>query len=104
MTALFKFLVTVPFVAALLWIVFANRDSISFTWNPLQETSQVPVAVIILVTAVAGFIWGALIVWLNGAPARRAYRHKKKEVTRLEKELNEVRISTPPSETVPLLK
>jgi uncharacterized integral membrane protein len=87
--AILKFLITIFFVAVLLWLAFANRESVSVTWSPLHDPASIPVAAIILVAIVAGFIWGSLIVWLNSAPLRRDRRMKAKDINRLEKELNQ---------------
>ena len=88
MNSLCKFIVTVAFAASLLWLSFANRDSIELNWSPLHEPADIPVAALVLIAAVAGFVWGALIVWLNTAPLRRERRRQAKDVSRLEKELS----------------
>ena len=88
MNTLFKFIITIFFVAVLLWLTFANRDAISLVWSPVHDAASVPVAVLILAATVFGFIWGALIVWLNTAALRRDRKRKAKDVARLEKELN----------------
>ena len=92
---IFKFLVTLFFVTILLWLAFANRESVPVTWSPLHDPASVPVAVIILIAIVAGFIWGSLIVWLNSAPVRRDRRAKSRDITRLEKELNQATQQAP---------
>ena len=74
MTALLKILITIFFVAILLWLTFANREAVMLTWSPLHEPSAVPVAVLVLGATIGGFIWGGLIVWLNSAPLRRDRR------------------------------
>lgn len=88
MNTLGKFIITIFFVAILLWLTFANRDAISLVWSPVHDAASVPVAVLILAATVFGFIWGALIVWLNSAPLRRDRKRKARDVARLEKELN----------------
>lgn len=92
MGALLKIIITLPFVAALLWISFANRDLVDFMWSPLHEAVSVPVAVLVLAAAVFGFVWGGLIVWLNEAGPRRDRRLQRKDIKRLEKELNAARL------------
>lgn len=87
MNTLFKFIITIVFVAVLLWLTFANRDAIALVWSPVHDAASVPVAVLILAATVFGFIWGTLIVWLNTAPLRRDRKRKAKDVARLEKEL-----------------
>ncbi len=92
MGALLKILITLPFVAALLWVSFANRDSVDFTWSPLHEAFSIPVAILVLIATITGFIWGGLIVWLNEANNRRDRRLQRKDISRLEKELNQARL------------
>lgn len=109
MTALFKILITIFFVAILLWLSFANRDAIMLEWSPFHDAASVPVAVLVLAATVCGFIWGGLIVWLNTAPLRRDRRRKAKDLDRLEKELKAatsapIQTATPsPSHIDPLL-
>jgi uncharacterized integral membrane protein len=92
MGALLKIIITLPFAAALLWVSFANRDSLEFTWSPLHDPLSVPVAVLVLGATIMGFIWGGLIVWLNEANNRRDRRLQRKDISRLEKELNQARL------------
>ena len=92
MGALLKIIITLPFVAALLWVSFANRDFVDFTWSPLHDASSLPIAVLVLGATITGFIWGGLIVWLNEAGHRRDRRVQRKDITRLEKELNAARL------------
>lgn len=104
MGALLKLLVTIPFVAILLWLSFANRDAVSLVWSPLHEKTDIALAVVILIAVIAGFVWGALITWINYGTLRRAARINNRELTKLEKELNSVKAqntavttSVPPS-------
>ncbi len=92
MGALLKIIITLPFAAALLWVSFANRESVEFTWSPVHEAALVPVAVLVLAATITGFIWGGLIVWLNEAHNRRDRRLQRKDISRLEKELNQARL------------
>lgn len=106
MTALLKILITIFFVAILLWLTFANREAVTLTWSPLHEPSAVPVSVLVLGATIGGFIWGGLIVWLNSAPLRRDRRRKAKDLDRLERELKAATAVTPqphPSSSDPLL-
>ncbi|MBL8637186.1 MAG: LapA family protein [Alphaproteobacteria bacterium] len=82
-----KLLITVPFILILLWICFANRGEVSLVWNPLQAAENFPLAVILTGAVFFGFLWGSLIMWINGLPARLESRARKREITRLQKEL-----------------
>lgn len=91
MGTLTKILITVFFVAILFWVGFSNRGAVDFVWSPLSEPLTLPVAAVVLVATIAGFFWGGLIVWINEGPARRERRLQKKDIARLEKELNQAR-------------
>lgn len=104
MGALLKLLVTLPFVAILLWLSFANRDAVSVVWSPLHEQTDIALAVVILLAVIAGFIWGALITWINYGSLRRAARINNRALTKLEKELVSVKaqntaVSVPTTQT-----
>lgn len=86
MSALSKALVTILFVIIIFWISIFNRDAVDFTAYPFIETSQIPLALIILTSVMIGFIWGAVIVWLNGGVTRAEARRLKRELKSLEKE------------------
>ena len=78
----------------LLWLSFANREAVSVLWSPLHEKTDIALAVVILVAVISGFIWGALITWINYGPLRRAARVNNRTLTKLEKELVTVKAQT----------
>jgi uncharacterized integral membrane protein len=87
MSALVKFLVTFFFVAIILWLSVFNRAAIEFSVYPLLLNSlSIPLAIIMLGCVLIGFIWGALIVWLNGGKTRSEARRLRREVKNLEQE------------------
>lgn len=89
MSALGKLLVTILFIALLFWVAVGNRAPVDFSLPPFVESSQIPVALLMLGAMVAGFIWGAAIVWLNGASVRSENRRQRKEIKTLEQEINQ---------------
>jgi uncharacterized integral membrane protein len=87
MSALVKFLVTFLFVASILWLSVFNRAAVEFSVYPLLlDSVSIPLAIIMLGCVLVGFIWGALIVWLNGGKARCEARRLRREVKNLEQE------------------
>lgn len=86
MSALSKALVTILFVIIIFWIAVFNRESVDFSAYPFIETTPVPLAIIISCSVFLGFVWGAVIVWLNGGVTRSEARRLKREVKSLEKE------------------
>lgn len=86
MVSLLKFLTTIFFVALLFWLVLLNREPVIMTFIPLQEGIPLPLAVIIGVSMMLGFIWGGLIVWYNNLSVRADYRRQIKDLKNLEVE------------------
>lgn len=86
MSALSKALVTILFVIIIFWLSVFNREAVGFSAYPFLEASQIPLALIILCAVMVGFIWGAVIVWLNGGVTRAEARRLKRELKSLEKE------------------
>ncbi len=87
MSALVKFLVTIFFVFIILWLAIFNRSAVEFSVYPfVLDALSVPLAIIILVCVLIGFIWGALIVWLNSGKTRSEARRLRREVKLLEQE------------------
>lgn len=86
MSALSKALVTILFVIIIFWMSVFNRESVNFSAYPFIENAPVPLAIIICAAAILGFLWGAVIVWLNGGVTRAEARRLKREVKSLEKE------------------
>jgi uncharacterized integral membrane protein len=88
MATLGKILVTIFFVGVLVWVSFVNRAAAGFSLPPYLETIQLSVALIILGGIIFGFIWGAAIMWFNGAVTRDEVRRQRAEIKRLEQELS----------------
>ena len=86
MSALGKALVTILFVIIIFWVSVFNRDAVNFSVYPLTDSTSIPLALIILGAVMLGFIWGAIIVWLNGGVTRAEARRLRREVKSLEKE------------------
>jgi uncharacterized integral membrane protein len=86
MSALSKALVTILFVIIIFWVSVFNRDAVNFSVYPLIDSASIPLALIILGSVMLGFIWGAVIVWLNGGVTRSEARRLRREVKSLEKE------------------
>ena len=89
MSALSKALVTILFVIIIFWLSVFNRDAVDFSVYPFVEAAPIPLALIILSSVMLGFIWGAVIVWLNGGVTRSEARRLKRELKFIEKENNQ---------------
>ncbi|MCD8562830.1 MAG: LapA family protein [Alphaproteobacteria bacterium] len=79
-------------VAALLLVSFAvlNREPVALIWAPFTEALPVPLYAAILGSALFGFFWGALAVFFSHSKIRHERRAQKKEIRRLQKEVQEL--------------
>ncbi len=84
MATLGKFLVTLLFVGSIVWVSVGNRVGVDFSLYPVVEGISVPLPMLLLGAMITGFIWGATIVWLNGAGTRKELRRLRKQVATLE--------------------
>lgn len=73
-----KIVCTILFVSMLFWVVLANRGGVSFSLAPLFTEFSLPLALVIFASVLFGFVWGMVIIWLNGADLRRSYRLQKR--------------------------
>lgn len=79
-------------IAALLLIGFTvlNRDPVALVWAPFVAPLTLPLSLALLGAALFGFFWGALAVFFSHSKTRRAAREQKKEIRRLQKEVQEL--------------
>ncbi len=80
MASLFKTFITCLFVVAMLWVLLTNAQEVHFTLPPFFEQNGLSLALIIFGSVITGFMWGALIVWLNGSEMRQQYRKAKQKL------------------------
>ncbi len=88
MSIIAKIFITIIFVAPLLWMTFSNPVAVEFSAPPVVDTIELPLPIIMLACVVVGFLWGASIVWLNGASARGEVRRQRREIKALEQEVS----------------
>jgi uncharacterized integral membrane protein len=60
-----KLAVTLVMAGLLLWVCLFNHQSVDITLPPFEKTLSLSVPVIIFLSLITGFIWGALMIWLN---------------------------------------
>jgi uncharacterized integral membrane protein len=88
------------FILILILAIFAlsNRQAVTIGFWPTDYTTQVPLAVAILIGMGVAFVLGAAIVWLDHLGLGRRARRAEKSVRRLEAQLAEaeMRLKTPP--------
>lgn len=88
MSTLAKLLVTALFVLVLIGLAMANPSEVPISIPLLYSALPVPLAIIILNSVIVGFIWGAIIAWLNEAGTRSEVRRQKREIKALEQEIS----------------
>ncbi|MCB9983745.1 MAG: LapA family protein [Rhodospirillales bacterium] len=77
------------FIIAITLVAFAvsNRQTIPLNYSPVHEPLELPLYFLTLVFMAAGFLLGAVAMWLNTAPTRRRGRQQRKTIKALEKEI-----------------
>lgn len=90
MIAIVRWFLTVICLSTLLTWCFLNRGVVVFDWSPAHDPVRVPLFVVILVVAVIGFLWGAMITWLNAADERAERRILRREHKDLTQRLQDV--------------
>ncbi|MCB1720971.1 MAG: LapA family protein [Alphaproteobacteria bacterium] len=103
--AIFGFIIAIALVA----FAVSNRQNIALNYSPVHDPLEIPLYLLTLLFMALGFIFGALIMWLNTAPTRRRSRQQRKTIKALEKELANAQnkktspANVPPSELFPTL-
>lgn len=80
------------FIIAIAAVVFAvmNRQSAEIIWSPIHSSIHVPVYLIALAAMACGFVLGGVVVWFNGGKVRSQKRKQKRQIKKLETELEQV--------------
>ncbi len=83
-------------IAIILTLVLAgfaalNTEKIEVVISPVSDAILIPLYAIALGAVAFGFVSGALMVWINGAPVRKDRRKKKKAIRILEKEVDKLK-------------
>jgi uncharacterized integral membrane protein len=92
MKTLFRLLVLVPAALILLAFALANRQIVSVSFDPLQETAarfkiDLPLFLVVFAMVMFGILVGGIAMWFSQGKHRRAERRCRKEVERLRNEL-----------------
>lgn len=87
MTTLLKWLLTFPIAILVVFLSVMNMTAVPLSWSPFHADIELPAFAVILGALGAGFLWGGFIVWLNAGPLRKTVRAQKKQIKKLEKEI-----------------
>jgi len=79
----------VTLVVAVLLMLFAvsNREIVSLAFWPLPAEVDLPVYLLVLAALFAGFVVGAIAVWIGGHRHRRELWRRRRRIAALEREL-----------------
>lgn len=88
MSSLLRWALTVPFIVIIIGFSALHAENITINFEPLYKNIDVPLFVPVIIFMFIGFLWGALINWVNAAPLRNKTRQQNKEIKALKKELN----------------
>ena len=75
---------------AIVVFVLANRTEMDVSLFPYPRIVTAPVFLVVLVSFVAGALFGGLFVWMRGHPSRRLSGERKRRVKHLETNLASV--------------
>ena len=91
-------------VAALVLASFAvsNRQMAALELWPLPFVAELPLYLLVLVAALAGFAVGGLAAWAGGHRARTEARLAARRIAPLERELSETRASPSRGDVPPI--
>ena len=84
MATALKYITTFAFIVFIFWVCFFNVEVVNVTLYPFLDRWPFPLALVFMVGIFTGFLWGALIVWLNGGNVRRGSRELRSKLRRLE--------------------
>lgn len=73
--------------SALVLFALSNRDSVSLGLWPLPFLIQLPLYLLVLATALTGFVVGEVAAWVSDRRRRREIRERGRRIAALEREL-----------------
>ncbi len=92
-----RWILTIPLAVAMVVFSVSNREAILVDPWPLGEPLSVPLYVLVLGAAAAGFLAGSTLQWLSHAPGRLQARRKSGQISKLEVELGKLKQAPPPA-------
>ena len=84
---MFRLIPALILILILAIFALSNRQNVTIGYWPTDYTTQVPLAVAILVGMAVAFVLGAAIVWLNKLGLGRRARRAESQVRRLQAQL-----------------
>jgi uncharacterized membrane protein YciS (DUF1049 family) len=87
----FKYLLKIPLVIFIIAFVVLNQQETTFYYSPLASPLILPMWIMGLVLFGIGFMFGALLLWLNSWPTRRSLKQTQKELKKVEKDRDDLK-------------
>ena len=98
---LVKIVIGLPVAVVIILFAFANRQSISISFDPFSDPSAssalvtAPLYILLFLVLVAGVILGGVSSWLSGGASRRRARSARDEAERWREEARRLREQPP---------
>lgn len=89
--ALLRWIVGFFFTICIAGFAALNRSDVTILISPVHEEMIVPAYAVALGGVFVGFLFGAIMMWLNMGPVRKAKRKQKKEIKLLEREVERLK-------------
>jgi uncharacterized integral membrane protein len=86
----FSWIVTIPMTVAVVVFALANRHDVVLYFWPFPWTRDLPLFVIVLCCLLIGFLLGAILAWMAGAPRRRRARQTAERARDLARQVTEL--------------
>lgn len=81
----FSWIITIPITLVVVTFAVVNRDFVAVDLWPLQISLRLPLFVLVLGSALAGFLVGGLVMWWSAGKQRQKLRELRDEAARLER-------------------
>ena len=88
---IFSWIVMVPVALFIIAFSVANRAEVGVDFWPFNYVAPLPLFVVVLGVAFAGFVAGAAVVWISGHGVRRRARAAARRAAAAEREIQRLR-------------
>lgn len=89
--AIIRFIIGLVFTVLVASFAVMNRFSVDLVWSPVNDSISLPFYVVLLGSLLVGFLFGGVLVWINGGSVRSEKRKQKREIKILEKEIERLK-------------
>jgi len=84
-----KWIIALPLIIGAIFFAVANADIITVNLTPFDIALETPLYLICFLFLTGGFLLGTILTWASGSDVRRERRKQKKEIKKLEKEIED---------------